>query len=323
VEKRDLVSINDLSRDRVLQIFQISRELKAHLAQGVYPRLLENRVLALIFEKPSLRTRVTFEVGILQLGGHAISMMSHEIGIGKRESCYDVAKNLERWVDLVAIRTFGQDIVEQLAAHARIPIINALTDEEHPCQALTDLFTLSEHFDDLRGLTLAFVGDGNNICNSLLLLCPMLGVNIAVACPTGYCPPEAVIEQAERNAAVSGSTVEITSDPAAAVRNANAIYTDVWASMGQESERDERHCVFAPYQVNAALVGHAPRGAKIMHDLPAHRGEEITDDVIDSPESIVFDQAENRLHVQKGIMVFLRSRLAAAGGEGVARAAKA
>jgi len=310
--KRDLVSINDLGRNDVLEIFRLSRELKDRLAHGERPRLLENRVLAMILEKPSLRTRATFEVGIYQLGGQAISMAQHEIGVGKRESCHDVAKNLERWVDLIAIRTFGQEIVEQLAAHARIPVINALTDTEHPCQALTDLFTLAEHFDDLEGLTLAYVGDGNNICSSLLLLCPLLGVNITAATPRGYAPPCEVVEQAQRNAAERRARVRVLDDPVAAVRNADAIYTDVWASMGQEAEREERLRVFRPYQVNAALVARAPKGVKLMHDLPARRGEEITDEIMDCEDALVFDQAENRLHVQKGIMVFLAGQPVAA-----------
>ena len=305
MQKRDLVSINNLSRDNVLEIFQVSRDLKDRLARGERPRLLENRVLAMIFEKPSLRTRVTFEVGVLQLGGHTISLTQNQIGIGTRESCHDTAKNLERWVDLIAIRTFGQDIVEGLATHARIPVINALTDQEHPCQALADLFTLIEHFGASEGLNLAYVGDGNNICSSLLLLCPMLGVNLTVAGPRDYAPPRAVVAQAERNAATHGATVRILDDPVKAVQNADAIYTDVWASMGQESEHEVRLRMFPPYQVNAELVRQAPRGVKIMHDLPARRGEEITDEVLDSKDSIVFDQAENRLHVQKGIMVFL------------------
>lgn len=303
--KRDLVSINDLSRDDVLEIFRISRELKDRLAHGERPRILENRVLAMILEKPSLRTRATFEVGIYQLGGNAITMTQYEIGVGKRESCHDVAKNLERWVDLIAIRTFGQEVVEQLAAHARIPVINALTDSEHPCQALADLFTLTEHFDEIEGLTLAYVGDGNNICCSLLLLCPLLGVNIAAATPRGYAPARAIVERAQRNAGSRNAWVRVLDDPVAAVRHADAIYTDVWASMGQEGEREERARLFQPYQVNAELVAKAPHGVKIMHDLPARRGEEITDEVLDSKDSIVFDQAENRLHVQKGIMVFL------------------
>ena len=305
MQKRDLVSVNDLSRDNVLEIFQISRDLKDRLARGDRPRRLKNRVLAMIFEKQSLRTRVTFEVGILQLGGHAVTLTQSEIGVGTRESGRDIAKNLERWVNLIAIRTFGQDIVEALAAHARIPVINALTDSEHPCQAVTDLFTLTEHFGEIKGLTLAYIGDGNNICNSLLLLCPMLGVNMTVAGPRDYAPPREIVAQAERNAAATGARILILDDPVRAVQNADAIYTDVWASMGQENERDARARIFQPYQVDAELIRHAPRGVKIMHDLPARRGEEITDEVIDSKDSIVFDQAENRLHVQKGIMVFL------------------
>lgn len=305
MQKRDLVSINNLNRDDVLEIFQISRDLKDRLVQGDRPRLLDGRVLAMIFEKPSLRTRVTFEVGIYQLGGHAIALMQQEIGIGTREACCDIAKNLERWVDLIGIRTFAQTIVEDLARHARIPVINMLTDNEHPCQALTDLFTMTEHFGEIKGLTLAYVGDGNNICTSLLLLCPLMGVNITVAGPREYSPPRELVAQAERHASASGAKVLILDDPAKAVTNADAVYTDVWASMGQENEAAHRSAVFRAYQVNAKLLRHAPRGVKIMHDLPAHRGEEITDEVMDSADSLVFDQAENRLHVQKGIMVFL------------------
>ena len=305
MQKRDLVSINNVNRDDVLEIFQISRDLKDRLAQGDRPRLLEGRALAMIFEKPSLRTRVTFEVGIYQLGGHAIALMQQEIGIGTREACRDIAKNLERCVDVLAVRTYGQHILQDLAAHARIPVINALTDSEHPCQALADLFTLTEHFGEIEGLTLAYVGDGNNICNSLLLLCPLMGVNITVAGPRDYAPPRDIVAQAQRNAALTGAKALILDDPIKAVRNADMIYTDVWTSMGQEDEREGRAAIFRPYQVNAELLGHAPRGVKIVHDLPAHRGEEITDEVMDSENAIMFDQAENRLHVQKGVLVFL------------------
>jgi len=309
VQKRDLVSISDLGSDGVREIFRISRELKNLLARtGGNPHLLEGRILALIFEKPSLRTRVTFEVGIYQLGGHAVSLTQQEIGIGKRETGRDIARNLERWVHLVAVRTFGQEIVEELAENSRIPVINALTDTEHPCQALSDLFTLTEKWGAVKGRTLVYVGDGNNICNSLLLLCALLGVNITVACPPDYAPPERIVAAARRSAEATGARVRILDDPAEAVRDADAIYTDVWASMGQEAEREQRRRVFQPYQVNADLVAKAPPGVLIMHDLPARRGEEITDEVIDSENSIVFDQAENRLHVQKGIMVFLSGR---------------
>ena len=317
MKKRDLVSITDLSRDDVHHVFRISRNLKDRLNHGERPPLLQNRVMAMIFEKPSLRTRVTFEVGMLQLGGHVVTMSNQEVGVGKRETCHDIAKNLERWVDLLTIRTYGQDTVEQLAEHARIPVINALTDAEHPCQALTDLFTLTEHFDTVEDRTLVFIGDGNNVCASLMLLCPLVGVHITVACPKGYAPPRDMIARAEQHAADAGTRVRILQDPVEAVRDADAIYTDVWASMGQESERETRNRIFMPYQVNSELLSQAPPGVKIMHDLPARRGLEITDDVMDSEHSIVFDQAENRLHVQKGIMVYLAGEPGAARSYGV------
>jgi len=303
--KRDLKSIRDLTPEGVEAVYAHAARLKQALKQGKPHRELEGAVLSMIFEKPSLRTRMTFEIGIYQLGGCGITQVSSEIGVGKRESVYDVAKNLERWVQMICIRTFAQSVVEELARHASIPVINALTDHEHPCQALADLFTLREHLGDLQGRTLAYIGDGNNICHSLLLLCPMLGVNISVACPARYQPDPGVLNRAQASAAVSGAKVAVTDDPAVAVARASAVYTDVWASMGQEAEAAERMKVFMPYQVNAALMAKAPADALIMHDLPAKRGLEITDEVIDSPRSIVFDQAENRLHVQKGIMVYL------------------
>jgi ornithine carbamoyltransferase len=303
--KRDLTSISDLNASEVEAIYSLAARLKSALKAGRPHRELDGCVLSMIFEKPSLRTRMTFETGIYQLGGLGITQVSSEVGLGERESIYDVAKNLERWVQLIMIRTFEQSVVEELARCAGVPVINALTDLEHPCQALADLFTLREHKGELKGRTLAFIGDGNNICHSLLLLCTMLGVDIHVATPARYRPNAAIMERASAYAAATGAKVFLTDDPAAAVQGADAIYTDVWASMGQEEEAAERQKVFQPYQVNAALVAKAPAGVLIMHDLPAHRGEEITDEVIDSPNSIVFDQAENRLHVQKGVMVFL------------------
>ena len=306
MDKRDLTSITDLSVEDISTIYGHAARLKAAQKAGQPHRELDGRVLSMIFEKPSLRTRMTFEVGIYQLGGLGVSQVSAEVGVGKRESVYDIAKNLERWVDLVMIRTFQQTVVDEMARHCAKPVINALTDWEHPCQALTDLFTLSEHKGRLEGVNLTYIGDGNNVCHSLLLLCPLLGVNITVGGPGGeYAPDPAIVAKATQCAANSGSRVVVTDDPVEAVGQADAIYADVWASMGQESEQNARKRIFIPYQVNAALVAHAPAGALIMHDLPAHRGEEITDEVIDSPQSIVFDQAENRLHVQKGIMVFL------------------
>lgn len=305
MDKRDLTSITDLSVEDISTIYGHAARLKAAQQADQPHRELEGRVLSMIFEKPSLRTRMTFEVGIYQLGGLGVSQVSSEVGVGKRESVYDIAKNLERWVDLVMIRTFQQEVVEEMARHCAKPVINALTDWEHPCQALTDLFTLSEHKGQLEGVNLTYIGDGNNVCHSLLLLCPLLGVNITVGGPSDYPPHPKIVAQARKHAATTGARVTVTRDAIEAVRQADAIYADVWASMGQENEQWERQRIFMPYQVNATLVSHAPAGALIMHDLPAHRGEEITDEVIDSPQSIVFDQAENRLHVQKGIMVFL------------------
>lgn len=305
MSKRDLVSISDLSAADVEAIFGHARRLKREQKAGRPHREMEGHTVSLMFEKPSLRTRMTFEIGVFQLGGLGITQVSAEVGLGKRESVYDVAKNLERWVRMIVIRTFEQQVVADLARHASVPVINALTDDEHPCQALTDLFTLSEHLGDLKGRSLAYIGDGNNICHSLMLLCPLLGVDISVATPPDYRPCADVMERALASAKLSGSKVVLTDDPEVAVDSADAIYTDVWASMGQEGEAEDRAKVFAPYQVNADLVSKAPAGALIMHDLPAHRGDEITDEVIDSANSIVFDQAENRLHAQKGIMVFL------------------
>jgi ornithine carbamoyltransferase len=305
MSKRDFVSIGDFSAADVAEVFAHAERLKSDLKAGRSHRDLEGRTVSMLFEKPSLRTRMTFEIGVFQLGGLAVTQVASEVGLGIRESIYDVAKNLERWVQLIVIRTFDQGVVEELARHATVPVINALTDLEHPCQAITDLFTIREHLGDLRGRTLAFIGDGNNICHSLLLLCPMLGVNVSVATPPDYRPCSDIVERARSSAQNTGARVVLTDDPSVAVAEADAIYTDVWASMGQEDEALKRAKAFAPYQVNARLVAGASDGALIMHDLPAHRGEEITDDVIDSPSSIVFDQAENRLHAQKGIMAFL------------------
>ena len=305
-KKRDLRTSVDLSREDILEILKLSREMKDGLRQGNSRPFLAGRSLAMIFEKPSLRTRCTFEIGIQQLGGHAIYLAPSEIGLGRRESIHDVARNLERWFDLVVARTFAQATVDGLAHFCRIPVINALSDLEHPCQALADVLTLQEKAgEDLRGFTLTYIGDGNNICHSLMQIGAKLGMNVVVSSPAGYEPVREIIEQTARAADASGGSYTFERDPRAAVARAQAIYTDVWASMGQEHEAQERARIFEPYQVNAALVAAAPKGVMIMHDLPAHRGEEITDEVIDSEDSVVFDQAENRLHAQKGVMVFL------------------
>ena len=303
--KRDFTSITDFSRDEVLEIFELARDLKSRLRRGDQPPLLRNKVLAMIFEKPSLRTRCTFEVGMYQLGGHAIYLGPSDIGLGTRESISDVVHNLERWVHLIMARTFLHKTVLEIAQHAAIPVVNGLSDGEHPCQAMTDFFTLLEQQGITEGVRLSFIGDGNNICHSLLLLSGLLGAHMRVATPKGYEPRADIVAQATELARQRNGSIEVGHDPVEAVCDAQVIYTDVWASMGQEREAETRKTAFLSYQVNAALVAHAPSDVLIMHDLPAHRGEEITDEVIDSSRSLVFRQAENRLHIQKAILVFL------------------
>jgi ornithine carbamoyltransferase len=305
--KRDLRTSHDLTREEILAILKQSAELKAGLKRGVTPPLLAGRQLAMVFEKPSLRTRCTFEIGMVQLGGHAIYLSPAEIGLGKRESIHDVSRNLERWFDMVTARTFAQATVDELARWCRIPVINALSDLEHPCQALADTLTLQEKAGDLAGFHLAYIGDGNNICHSLMLIGVKLGMHVTVSSPKGYEPNKKVVEATQAAAKAHGGSYAFERDPKVAVAKAQAVYTDVWASMGQEHEAMERAGIFEPYQVNAALMAAAPKGAFFMHDLPAHRGEEVTDEVMDAETSVVFDQAENRLHAQKGVMAFLAS----------------
>jgi ornithine carbamoyltransferase len=266
---------------------------------------LRGKTLALVFEKPSLRTRVAFEAGMTQLGGHGSYLSANDIDMGGRESVPDVARNLSRWVQAIAARVFKHATVETLARYATVPVINALSDREHPCQALADLLTLKERHGRLQGLRLAYVGDGNNVCHSLMLLGTTLGVNIAVGCPPDYRPDPEIAALAEKLAAESDATVEITASPLEAATGADAIYTDVWASMGQEHEAARRRPAFQPYQVNAELLAHARPEAVFMHCLPVHRGEEVTAEVVDGPRSVVFDQAENRLHVQKALILTL------------------
>ncbi len=307
--KRDLGSIADLNQNEIHEIFDLAATLKKKVKNNEEHKILKDKTLAMIFEKPSLRTRSTFQVGMYQLGGEAIYLSPQEVGMGKRESVYDVAKNLERWFNFVMARVFEHSSIEQLIVHCSLPVINGLSDHEHPCQALTDIFTLLEHKKEIKGLNLVFVGDGNNVSNSLMLLSSLVGINFTLCCPKGYESPKSVYDKSKAFAAATGSEIKMINDPYEAVRNADAIYTDVWASMGQENESEQRKKVFAPYQVNTNLVASAQAGVLIMHDLPAHRGEEITSEVIDSENSIVFDQAENRLHVQKGILVFLHKKL--------------
>ncbi len=303
---RDLVSAADLSRPEVDRVFERAQALKAEFraTRRHADPPLGGRTLAMLFQRPSLRTRVTFEAGMAQLGGHAVYLASNEV-VGTRESVRDVAKNLERFVDGIVVRTGPHEVVVELAAQSSIPVINALTLREHPCQALADLYTVRERFGRLDGLVLAFVGDGNNVYHSLALSGSAFGIEIRLAHPPGYAPNARIVEQARAIAAANGGRLVFGHDPAEAVRGANVIYTDAWTSMGQEAESEERRDAFRDYQVNAALVGVAGRDVAVMHCLPAHRGEEITSDVMDGPQSIILDQSENRLHVQKALLVEL------------------
>lgn len=303
---RHFLSAADLSRTEVETLLDRAAALKAAWRSGMNDdRPLIGQTLALVFEKPSLRTRVAFEAGMTQLGGHPSYLSANDIDMGGRESVPDVARNLSRWVAIIAARVFKHATIETLARYASVPVINALSDREHPCQALADMLTLREHFGHLQGLTLAYVGDGNNVCHSLMLLGVTLGVNVRIGCPPDYRPAPDIVELAEQLADRHGATVTITASPQEAVTGADAVYTDVWASMGQEHEAARRRPVFTPYQVNAALMAHAAPHALAMHCLPAHRGEEITADVIDGPQSVVFEQAENRPHVQKALILLL------------------
>ena len=299
----DFLTIHDLSLYEFNQILDLT--IKAKEQSHRFRNKLRNKVLAMIFEKPSLRTRVTFEVGMLELGGEAIYLSPSDIQLGTRESPYDVGKNLERWVDGIMIRTFAHDNVVELAQAARIPVINALTDLLHPCQAMADFFTLREKKGDLKSLRLAYIGDGNNVCHSLLLASAKAGCEMIVATPPGFEPNPEILKQAEEDAQETQARFHLTNDPQQAAQNADVIYTDVWASMGQEKEKEKRASVFTPFQINEELMAKAKSDAVFMHCLPAHRGEEVTDEVIDSSQSIVYDQAENRLHVQKIIMLLL------------------
>ncbi len=297
---RDFLSVDDFTPEEITSIFKVAADIKAHPKK--YRKSLDGKMMALIFEKPSLRTRTTFTVGIKQLGGDALLLTPADINLGKRESVYDVAKNLERMVDGIMIRTFGHDICTSLAEYASVPVINGLTDYEHPCQALADFFTIHECKKHLKKLKLCYVGDGNNVAHSLVLTAAKLGATMYVATPEAYKPAEKVMQRAREIAQATGATIEWTAEPGEAVRDADMVYTDTWASMGQEAEAEARRKVFAPYQVNQALFSMANPDALFMHCLPAHRGEEVTDEIIDSPNSVVFQEAENRLHVQKAIM---------------------
>jgi ornithine carbamoyltransferase len=301
---RDLISAGDLDAADVARIFERARELKAELrAAGRHaPPRLAGRTLAMLFQKPSLRTRVTFEVAMAQLGGHAI-YLTEDVVLGARETVRDVARNLERFVDVIVARTGPHEVILELAANASIPVINGLSIREHPCQALADYLTISEHRGGLDGLVLAFVGDGNNVYHSLALLGATLGVEVRLAHPPGYAPNSRIVERARELSRAAGGRLAFSEDPAEVVAGADVIYTDAWTSMGQEAETEERRDAFARYQVNAELVAKSRPDSIVMHCLPAHRGEEITSDVMDGARSVIFDQSENRLHVQKALLV--------------------
>jgi ornithine carbamoyltransferase len=290
----------DISQDELLALLDLTQQLKANPSR--FATALAGRYLTLLFEKPSLRTRLTFELAIKQLGGDCVVQTGP---IGDREPLKDVARNLDRWTNAIVARTFSQNTIDDLAHWSSVPVINALSDRYHPCQALADVFTIQERFGDVRGLKLAFVGDGNNVAHSLMLSALRLGMSFSLATPAGYEPDAEIVAQAEALAAVAGGQLVITNDPVEAVDGAQAVYTDVWASMGQEDEKEKRLRDFAPYQVNAALFEHAAPEAIFLHCLPAKRGEEVDDQVIESSQSAVFDQAENRLHVQKALLLML------------------
>ena len=297
---KDFLSVADWSADELLELLERARELKRLQHAGERPQTLRGRTLAMYFEKPSLRTHVTFEAGITQMGGHAILLRPEQVGIGTRESAEDVARTLSRWVDCLMARTFSHALVEQLAREASIPVINGLTDLLHPCQAMADLLTMAEKVET-KDIVLAYVGDGNNMSNSLILLAAVLGIELRLATPESHAPSVTVMRRGRELAERSGAVIRLGSDPREAVKGAGFVYTDTWTSMGQEAEAEQRRGIFAPYQVNRELLEGAPE-AWVLHCMPAHRGEEITDEVMDGPQSLLIDQAENRLHAQKAIM---------------------
>lgn len=302
------LAIADFSMDELWQFLHTAKALKEEFKRGGNQPVLKNKILGMVFQKPSLRTRVSFEVGMLHLGGQALYLSPSEIGLGGRESVPDVARVLSGYVDGIMARVFAHDHVLQLAQHGRVPVINGLSDYNHPCQALTDIFTIWEYFSRIEGLKVAYVGDGNNVATSLVNAIAKLGGHIAVATPPDYALPAEVVTKAGQIAAESQALIEITTDPAEAVTGADVVYTDVWTSMGQEQESARRLEVFPPYQINRRLMARAKPTAVVMHCLPAHRGEEITDEVADSPQSLLFVQAENRLHAQKGILALLMTQ---------------
>lgn len=296
----DLLTGAEWNPAQTRELLQLTADIKAKPTR--YLSSLRDKFIALIFEKPSLRTRVTFEVGIQSMGGHAVFLDHTQARLGERESIADVARNLERWVQGIVARVYEQRVLEQMAASADIPVINALSDKFHPCQALADFFTLEEKFGSLRGFKLAYVGDGNNVCHSLIFLAARLGVNLRIATPQIYAPLPEVLAEAKRVARETKAKIELFNDPREAVSGSQGVYTDSWTSMGFEAEAEVRNAAFAPYQVNAKLMALAASDAVFMHCLPAHRGGEVTSEILDGPQSVVLDQSENRMYVQKAIL---------------------
>jgi ornithine carbamoyltransferase len=301
--KRDFLSVQELTVEEMAGLLDLAETVKQQPA--LYRRALDGRNIALVFEKPSLRTRVTFEVGARQLGADATYLAPSDIALGRRESAADVARNLARWVDAIVVRTFSQKLLDEMAAVTHIPIINALSDLRHPCQAVADFLTLRELKGRLAGLRLAWVGDGNNVAHSLMFAAARTGVHLTLAVPRGYAPDPVLYRQARKEAAETGASIELIYEPHLAVRDADAVYTDVWTSMGQEAEAERRRLLFAPYRVDRELMRCAKPDAVFMHCLPAHRGEEVTAEVLDGPASVVLEQAENRLHVAKAVLLAL------------------
>jgi len=300
---RDYLSVDDLSAPELTSVLSLAGKLKAD--RDMHADALAGRAAALIFEKSSTRTRVSFEVGVAQLGGHPITLSSGDLQLGRGETIEDTGRVLSRYVDVIVLRTFEQERLEALAGAATVPVVNALSDFEHPCQALADLLTIEEHLGGVTGRVLTYVGDGNNVAHSLLLAGAKAAMTVRVATPVGFEPIPQIVARAEEIAAETGGSIEVGTDPAAAAAGAHVLYTDVWASMGQEEEAEERALIFRPYQLNDSLIDVADPGVLVMHCLPAHRGEEIADHAIDGDHSVVFDQAENRLHTQKALLVFL------------------
>lgn len=300
---RHFLSIDDVTPEELHLLLEAAAKMKQ--SPGDHASRLQGRSVALIFEKPSTRTRVSFEVAVASMGGHPLALSSTELQLGRGETIEDTGRVMSRYVDAIVLRTFGHERLESLAGASTVPVVNSLSDYEHPCQTLADVMTVVERFGDATGRTIAYFGDGNNVAHSLLLGCAKLGMHVRVATPTGFEPIPQVVQRASELAAETGGSVEITNDPKAAAEGADILYTDVWASMGQEQEHAERVLVFTPYRIDPAALDRASDDAIVMHCLPAHRGEEITDEVMDGPHSVVWDQAENRLHTQKALLAWL------------------